>query len=89
MKKCRFLLVNIGILNRKVDFCIAYVPMTEFLFKYRHYINRVIIIDGFDSTFQGDPFTKYFTEGRMYFISEYVQFKNNKFWREMLISITE
>jgi hypothetical protein len=84
MENCGMIMINVGVITNIGDLCFPYVPMADFLYKNQLLINRVILVDGFDSAFQGDPFTKYFIHGKMYFTSEHITFRSSRLWRQRL-----
>ncbi|OHS94984.1 hypothetical protein TRFO_38794 [Tritrichomonas foetus] len=62
---------------------LRYPVFYDFLFLRRYLIDRVIIVDMYDSVFQGDPFTTDFQKDTFYFVEENSSIENcwiNALW---------
>jgi hypothetical protein len=59
---------------------VFFIPMADYLYKQQQYVRRVILADGFDIIFQGNPFTENFENEKIMFFSEtQLTFKQLKF----------
>jgi len=71
---CGCIFVNIGVfpsLSNKEFWGFRYLLYDKFLVSHYIFINRVLIIDLFDTIFQGDPFSKNTRDDKVYFSSEF------------------
>jgi hypothetical protein len=50
-----------------------WIPITDYIMKHRQMIDRIIMMDGFDVVFQGDPFSTRFGKDHLYFTTENIK----------------
>ena len=86
LDRCAITLVDTGYFDSK-DWkqivLLKYPVFFDFLFMRRNLIDRVIIVDLYDSVFQGDPFTSDFKKDTFYFVAENSSIENcwiNNMW---------
>ncbi|KAK8875882.1 hypothetical protein M9Y10_006057 [Tritrichomonas musculus] len=87
LDRCSITLVKTGYSFSKMNWAeiilLRYPFFYDFLFYRRHLIDRVIIVDLYDTVFQGDPFTSNFKSEYFYFAEENTAIENcwiNALW---------
>ena len=74
LNNCKCFLINIKEfpnLSSREFWGFRYLLIQKFLVSHQYNINRVLIIDLFDTIFQGDPFTNLIDKNFIYFSSEF------------------
>jgi len=88
LSQCGCYLINIGKfpdVSRREFWAWRYLMIDKFISTHLQYIDRILIIDLFDTIFQGDPFCSFVSKRKLYLSSEFQAIKdcyvNNK-WME-------
>ena len=90
IKQCGLYVINLGVcekLSPRVFFALRHLIYYNFLTPIRHLINRIILMDLYDTIFQGDPFPEYFRSETLYFCSENLTFAKSRGNRKWLRTI--
>ncbi|OHT04830.1 hypothetical protein TRFO_27622 [Tritrichomonas foetus] len=87
---CGLYVINLGVcekLTPRIFFALRHLIYYNFLFPRQHLMDRVIMMDLYDSIFQGDPFPDYFERDTLYFCSENLTFSRSRGNRKWLRTI--
>ena len=87
---CGLYVINLGIcqkLTPREFYAIRHLFYYNFLVPRKHLIHRIILMDLYDSIFQGDPFPSYFTDDILMFCSENLTFSRSRGNRKWLRTI--
>lgn len=90
ISNCGLFVINLGVckkLTPREFYAIRHLFYYNFLVPRKHLIHRIILMDLYDSIFQGDPFPSYFEDDVLMFCSENLTFSRSRGNRKWLRTI--